>query len=718
MAGFVAFALVAGGAYYLARIPLPRAPALSQTSFVYDANGGLLASLSAGQNRVDVTLHQVPEVLVGAVVSTEDRHFFTEGALNPLSTARALLADLGGGSLQGGSTITQQYVKNTYTTAQRTLARKLKEAVLAEKVDRKYTKDQILEKYLNTIYFGRGAYGVEAASQTYFGVDVGRLDLAQASLLAGLISDPEGDDPAHNPAGAEARQAVVLAAMRRDGRISPADVRAVEATPMSTYVRPPTSGAGTKVNQASGQAFFVEAVRRQLVRQYGAATVYGGGLRVTTTLDPALQADAYRALYQAPGSLDPAHGDPSAALVSVDDQGNVRALVGGQDYSALQVDLALGRQGGGSGRQAGSTFKAFLLAELVKEGYSVESEVLAPPELVVAHGNSDGSPWTVRNFDGEAPGGALSIVDATAASVNTVFAQLVERIGPAALEQMAVQLGIDPAEVGSYPALVLGAAAVSPLEMAGAYSTFAAGGVHHAPTLITKVTTAGGQPLAWPHPAPTTVVDAHTDAVVDYTLQQVVLSGTGQAASSVGVPLAGKTGTTDNSTDAWFIGYTPALTTAVWMGYPSGSKPLTNFRGYSSVQGGTIPTELFSAYLASALASEPSLGGAPFPSPGSLGGRYLDITPASEPGVAFPQGLGTTTTAVAPATTSTSSPTGSSTTSSTVPGARPGTTVVAPPTGTTVPPAPQPPPPATSPTTLPPTTAAAPPTSVPSTPQR
>ncbi len=647
--------MLAAGLFYLARMPLPKAPPLAQTTMVFDAAGNQVASFNAGEDRVDVSLRQVPQVLIDAVVSTEDRHFFTEGALNPLSTLRALWTDLRGGSLQGGSTITQQYVKNTYTGAQRTLTRKIKEAIIAEKVDRRLTKDQILQAYLNTIYFGRGAYGVEAASEAYFGENVSRLGLPQASLLAGLIRDPEGDDPAHDAAAAEARQATVLAAMVRNGKITPAQAAQVEATPMATYVKlTPPATTGITYDGVAGDQYFLDYVRQLLIQRFGAAEVFGGGLRVYTTLDPSLQREAYDAVYDSPGSLDPARGDPAGALVAVDDQGRVKALVGGQDYATSQVDLALGRLGGGSGRQAGSTFKAFLLAQLVKDGYSVESQVPAPPEVVVAHGNSNGTPWVVKNFESESFGQPISVVDATALSVNTVFAQLVEKVGPAALEHMAVECGIAPSELGAYPSLTLGSADVSPLEMASGYSTFAAGGLHWAPTFITRVTTASGKVLPWPATTPNRVLTPEQTAVVDYTLQQVVLRGTGTAASAAGVPVAGKTGTTDQSTDAWFVGYTPTLTTAVWMGYPQGSRPLANFRGYPSIEGGTIPAQIFARFLGAAVHTSPRWGGADFPAPYSLGGTYLYFTPADEPQILFPMGLGTTTT-----TTTTTAPTSS-----------------------------------------------------------
>ena len=267
------------GVYGLSRIPLPAAKPLQQTTFVYDSKGNVLASFSE-QNRVAVSLDEVPPVLIDAVVSTEDRHFFTEGALNPVSMVRAAISDLSGsGSLQGASTITQQYVKQTYLSSQRTLTRKIKEAALSIRLSRAQSKDQILEGYLNTIYWGRGAYGVEAASQAYFGVNVGKLDLPEAALLAGLIREPDSADPAHDPDLARMNQSDTLKAMVRDGRITQAEAKAAEAIPFSRYVISPTSTSGVLSSSANSDAYFVEAVRQQLYAKYGAQMVDGGGLQ-------------------------------------------------------------------------------------------------------------------------------------------------------------------------------------------------------------------------------------------------------------------------------------------------------------------------------------------------------------------------------------------------------------------------------------------------------
>jgi membrane peptidoglycan carboxypeptidase len=635
----IAAAVPSGGLYALTQVPLPPAKPLAQTTFVYDATGHLLASFSE-QNRVNVTLKQVAPIAVEAVVSTEDRHFFSEGALNPISIVRAAINDLSGStSLQGASTITQQYVKQTYLSSQRTLSRKIKEAALAIRVSRTESKDAILQNYLNTIYWGRGAYGIEAAARSYFDVHASQLNLAESALLAGMIREPDLADPLRNPAVARQNQKDSLLALVRDRRITEAQASAAAAIPFTQYVKPPSSKA-----ENGDQAYFIEAVREQLIAKYGAAEVDAGGLRVTTTLDPALQKAAYNAIY-GPGRLDPAAGTPSGALVALDNNGEVRALVGGQNYFTSSVDLALGAAGGGGGRQAGSTFKAFMLAELLKLGYSPESAFPAPPELVIPHGNSDGSAWVVKNFEGESPSPELSLVDATAYSVNTVYAQVVDKLGAANLDSMAAQLGIRPSELGDFPSEVLGSDEVSPLEMAAAYATFAAGGVYHSPVFVTRVTDSSGHNLPLPVPSVSRqVLTSQQAAEESYVLQQVVLRGTGTAAGGVGSAVAGKTGTTDNSANAWFIGYTPNLTAAVWMGYAN------SFRPMYGIQGGTVPAELWHDFMSAAISLEPQWAGT-FPSVYSLSGSVLE--PPSASSLEFPLGMGTTSTTVAPSTTTT-----------------------------------------------------------------
>jgi penicillin-binding protein 1A len=635
--------LIIAGAAYLWFMPFPAANPQPQATVVYDSSGHVLATFSE-QFRVDVPLRKVPAVVVNAVVSTEDRHFFTEGAVNPVSIGRAAITDLSGHGLQGGSTITQQYVKQMYLSPSRTVVRKFEEIVLAVRLSQKDSKKQILQGYLNTIYWGRGAYGVEAASRVYFGKDVSRLGLPEASLLAALIRDPEAADPALNPSLARQQQTETLKAMVRDKKITPAQAAVVEKTPFSAYVLPPPSQVSKVQASTMGNDYFLSAVRQELYAKYGRQVVDGGGLRVTTTFDPTLQREAYGTVYgHNSQALNPAAGDPSAAIVSLDDYGNVKALVGGQNYSASSVDLALGKAGGGSGRQAGSTFKAFMLAALIKDGYSVRSVLPAPPKVIVPGGDINGKPWAVTNYEGEATAPQMNLIDATAKSVNTVYAQVVAKLGARRLDSMAEAMGISPAELpAAFDSQVLGSADVSPLEMAAGYSTLADGGVYHTPILVTKVTTASGRRLPLPiTPQSRRVLTPEQAATATYVLQQVVANGTGTAAGGVGSQVAGKTGTTQNAGDAWFIGYTPKLTTAIWMGYANAEKSMDGFRGLGSVAGGTLPAEFWHKYMLQALTSYPQYRGS-FPAAGSLAGKPLvpfalngDVvevgTPASNP---------------------------------------------------------------------------------------
>jgi membrane peptidoglycan carboxypeptidase len=679
------FSLIAVLLYNISQSPLPAAAPLAQTSYLLDDAGHPLAAYG-DQSRVEVPYSQIPAVVVNAVVSTEDRHFFTEGAINPISILRAVIADAQGGSnLQGASTITQQYVKNVYLSSERTVGRKLQEVNLAIKLGHRETKQQILDGYLNTIYLGRGAYGIEAAAQAYFGKDVSQLNLADASLLAGLIREPDNANPSTDPALARQHQTETLNDMIRDRKITRSQAAAVEAVPFSRYVLPPSKAAPQgPLENVPGDGYFLAAVYNQLVATYGSTLVNQGGLRVTTTLNPTLQAEAYNSIYgNNPPQLNPsANGDPSGSLVSMDNSGAVLAMVGGQDYNSSQVNLALGTAGGGSGRQPGSTFKAFMLAELLKEGYTPDSLFSAPGELIVPHGNANGTPWTVTNFEGEASSTQLSVVQATAESINTIYAQIVEKLGPQNLDKMAEECGISPAELaGAFPSQVLGSADVSPLEMTAAYNTFSDNGVYNAPLLFTKVTTSTGKVLPLPARAQGRVVlSPQQDAELDKVLQQVVLdpNGTGGAAGGIGTPIAGKTGTTDNSANAWFIGYTPHVTTAVWMGYASGNIPMVNFRGSKSIQGGGIPAQLWHDYMAQAVRAAPQLGG-PFPVVYNYTGNVLQ--PPDPSTLQFVQNAPTTTsTTVGP-----NSPTGNSGGSGPFAGSSTPTVPTTTPTATTVP---------------------------------
>jgi len=587
-------------AWYVSKVPIPPEVPRMATTTVMAADGTRLASLDGGQDRVPVALNKVPKVVRDAVLAAEDRKFYDHGGIDPFGIARATWADLRSkGARQGGSTITQQYVKNAYVGGDRSAARKAREAIIAVKLEQRLSKDQILERYLNAIYLGRGAYGVEAASKAWFGRSVTDIGPNEATYLAALIRSPETTavDKKANAKVAEQRRESVVAAMLGSGTLDQAQAAMVRATPIQTYVVNRTDRPATITNTDVGIEYVIDEVRRQLVSRYTERVALGGGLRVTLTLDLERQKQAYDSVY---GPLLPAlrKDEPGGALVSIDEKGRIVALVGGRSHTESEVNLALGRLGGGSGRQPGSTFKPFLLADVVESGYSVESTFPAPSKYVWK-GGENGSDYEVQNYEGRGFGGQLNLIDATRMSVNTVYAQVAEAVGPQRLVERAGALGIT-SPMAPDASLVLGTAQVSPLEMASAYSTLARGGTRIPPQLVAKVTDADGRVLesGQPSDGATRAVRKDTADVVTEVLRQVVDKGTGTAAG-LDRPVAGKTGTTNNSTDAWFVGYTasPRLTTAVWMGWPEdGSLPMSSVRG-RAVSGGGIPAQIWQKFM-------------------------------------------------------------------------------------------------------------------------
>ena len=613
--GLLTLTGLAGAAWVIAQVPLPPEAPQAQTSVIYDATGAEIATLHGAENRYPVTLDQVPEVVQQAVVSAEDRKFFDHGGIDPIGLARATWADIRRkGATQGGSTITQQYVKNTYVGSDPTLWRKLREAVISVKLERKLDKRQILERYLNAVYFGRGAYGVQAASQAYFDKDVAQLGLKEAAYLAGLIRLPS-TDVADDPALASELRSIVLAAMVRDGVVTPEQGAEVEGVPLDRYVVAYAQADTTVALQGAGAEYFVEYVQRELSLLYPEDMVLRGGLRVYTSLDPVVQRQAYDAVY---GVLD-REDDPAGALVSLDREGRVVAMVGGRDYSQSQVNLAVGADGGGSGRQAGSTFKPFVLAEIVKEGYSLESAFPGPAKIVLPRADK-GTDWEVENYEKESYG-TINLVEATADSVNTVYAQLITALGPDGpqkVAEMARQLGVR-SPLSPEVSIALGTLDVSVLEMAGAYHTFAREGMRFDPRVITKIT-AGNSVLLEDRPKPERVLDRAQAEKVNYVLEQVVDRGSGERAQVRNTRVWGKTGTSDNNTDAWFVGYTRKLTTAVWMGYPEGAKEMVDVQGVRAVNGGSLPAEIFRRFMDKAGANNDGDQAATVP---DLGGRTL-----------------------------------------------------------------------------------------------
>jgi penicillin-binding protein 1A len=666
--GLGTVAAVGGVASVVFNISLPPEDPLRQTSFVCAADvttacgpENAIATFSAEEDRINVRLEEVPQVVVDAVLATEDRDFFEHGGIDPVGIARALYNDLRGrGVQQGGSTITQQYVKNVYLSSERSITRKVKEAVLAVKVERELDKEEILERYLNTIYFGRGAYGVGAASRAYFGKDVREIGLPEAAYLAGLIRAPEAADAQVDPQEATRRRGTALTAMAEEGMITEEQRAAADATPWEGHVVARRDRSKLDISaelESIGGAYFIEEVRQQVEQKYGAGVLYGGGLRIYVTLDPKMQRDAWEAVTS---TLDEP-GDPAAALVAVDDRGYVRAMVGGTDYEAQRVNYAMGSEGGGSGRGAGSSFKPFVLATAVREGISLNSKFNAPAKIVLPRANA-GKDWEVNNY-GDAEQGVLDLVDATRVSSNTAYAQLMLEVGPEDVVETARRMGVR-SDLQPVNALALGSEGVSPLDMAVGFSTLANRGIHNEAELIARIEQVDEDGdvvlIEEANPSGDRVLDEEEADQVTHALRQVVTSGTGQSAG-FGKPAAGKTGTTSNNKDAWFVGYVPKLTAAVWMGYPDvdpddAEVPLMDDVHGIEVTGGSLPAQIWNRFMRNATEDLET---------GSF------VTPKRFPGKVLNPALVLTDTSSTSSSSSVPPDDGSSTSSST-PGGQPG----------------------------------------------
>jgi penicillin-binding protein 1A len=593
------------------RIPAARVPL--QQLVIDDARGVQIATIVTGRPEERLALNEIAPIAREAVVAAEDRRFYEHSGVDPVGVGRAVWRALRSGSVrQGGSTITQQYVKNVYVGNEASLRRKLREAALAVRLEQRLSKDEILERYLNTVYFGRGAYGIGPASDAYFGVSAADLSLAQAAYLAALIRGPESTDATRDPERARFRRSSVLTALRETGVISDAERVAAEAVPLvgegGVLARTTPRGGVRYAAADAGVEFFVDYVRRELVNSYGANVVGRRGLRVRTTLDLRVQRSARDAAYA--GALaDP--DAPSAAAVVLDSDGRVRAMVGGRSWAASQVNLAVGRGFGGRGRAAGSSFKPFALAAALEAGKTLDDTEEGPATAVFEGAGAGGGPWNVRNYGGKAYG-TLTLRDATALSANTAFASLIldSGVGVSRVIDAASRAGI-VSEIPKFPSLVLGTAAVSPLEMADAYLSFADGGERRSTSSILSVVDAAGKALTVDSPNRQRAFEPTVVAAVDEALQAVVSRGTGTAAARPGVTVAGKTGTTSSFRDAWFVGYTkgPCCVISVWVGYPEGDRAMTDVAGTGPVTGGGLPAKIFAKTLdaaRAALAAEPA----------------------------------------------------------------------------------------------------------------
>jgi penicillin-binding protein 1A len=654
--GLLALLAVAGfggAAYVFSNCKLSdlKSPGTNSNSFIYAANGSLLGSIPAEENREAIPRSEMSPWLAKATVAIEDRRFYHHGGIDPRGIARAFWKDVTAGKVvQGGSTITQQLVRNLYLSQEQTTDRKLKEICLANKLAGVWTKNRILTEYMNQVYYGSHAYGVEAAAQTYFSEPAKDLKLAQAALLAGLPQAPSDYDPFLNQRIAVERRNEVLAAMLKNGDITPRQFAVASKQKVKLK-------AGTLYTRIR-EPYFFSYVRDELIAQYGAATVRTGGLRVYTTIDPRLQRAAERAVRD----TLPYKSDPAAAVVSIDPRnGAIRAMTAvtpGKNGNQFNL-VAQAR------RQAGSTFKTFVLAAAIAQGINPEtSTYVSGPFHYQPY--PDSVPWDVHTYD-DTYTGPTTIERALLRSDNSVFAQLTLDVGPENVAAMARRLGVRESKLddnGTFvPSIGLGAMPVSPLEMASAYATLAAGGIYSKPISILRVQLPSGaidKDSGWGKPDRVRVIDDGVAAEVTKILGENIRYGTA-AAADIGRPDAAKTGTTENHADAWLCGYTPNLSTTVWMGYPQAEIPMLSVHGIS-VTGGSFPAQIWHLYMENALAQVRPFE---FPQPKHLpvykafvrgdsaiaGGYYPTTTTDSTTTATTSSGstaAGTTTTAVAP----------------------------------------------------------------------
>jgi len=590
--GSFCFGMLTAVAGELPSLEPERLQKYERDGYIYASNGKtVLTVLRGSESRVLVKTGEIAPIMRQAIVAIEDKRFWEHPGVDLRGIARAALADLREQELiQGGSTITQQFVKNAAGEREQSIGRKVREAALAWQLTQRWSKAKILTAYLNTIYFGNGAYGVQQAAETYFHHGAKRLTLPEAALLAGIPADPSRWDPVTNPIGAKLRRRVVLRQMREQGLITRAQYRSAALSPLPSRER-------VRLPGIEGPAqYFVNYVKQQLVDEYGSATVFGGGLRVVSSIDLKLQQFGREAISKwltRPES-------PSAALVAMDPRtGRMLVMVGGNNYRKSQFNLAVQGQ-----RQPGSSFKPFVLAAALEEGLAPSTQFVSRP-LTISLGDRV---WSVENYE-KTYLGSIDLEAATIHSDNAVYAELTQLVTPARIVQVARRLGIR-SDLEPYFSIGLGAQAVNPLEMARAFSAFAREGLRidgslfgNRPRAVLSVQQGSGGKIRKNRVVPRPVLSRRTAGVVNDLLQRVVEEGTGKrAALPDGRPVAGKTGTTENYGDGWFVGYTPQLVAAVWVGDPERLRPmLTDFRG-EPVAGGTYPALIWKSFMERALA--------------------------------------------------------------------------------------------------------------------
>lgn len=550
------------------------------SSQIYDVHGNLITTVHATENRLPVKLSQVPKDLQNAFIATEDNRFYSHHGVDPIGIMRAIWVNIAhDGVAEGGSTITQQLARNAFLTQDRTLKRKIMEAMLAIRIEQYYTKQEILEMYLNQIYFGQGAYGVQAAAHVYFGKNVQDLDLAQSAMLAGLPQSPNYYSPLTNYKAGKARQAVVLGQMVKYDYIDQATADKAKDEDLGLREK---SEAAHSDNNAS---YFIDYVISEIAEKYGDDAVYKDGLKIYTTIDMKAQDAAVQAMHNLPNFYTDDKGltQPQGALIAINPHnGYIVAMVGGRgDDSFNRAVLAE--------RQPGSAFKPFVYLAAIQDGMT--------PGTVMDDKKIEFNGWSPKNYEGTYSG-QMTLHYALQHSVNTIAVQLADAVGMRKVLNLASSLGIttlDDSKDNNLAAALGGLTnGVKPIDMAVAYGTLANGGVKVKPVAITKIVDRNGQVVEENSTEEQRVVDPKYAYVITNMLESVMSGGTGGGAS-IGRPAAGKTGTTDESKDAWFVGYTPDLVAAVWMGDDYGIETL------DGITGGTVPAVIWRDFMSQAL---------------------------------------------------------------------------------------------------------------------
>ena len=621
---FVISSFIFTYAYFTVGIPDPKAFVNSQSTIIQYADGTELGRIGS-ENRTIVPLAKIPLNLRHAVLAAEDRNFYSEHAFSPQGLARAIfdnIKSLGNGG--GGSTITQQYAKTAFLTPERSIQRKIKEIVIAIKLEQQQSKDQILENYLNTIWFGRGSYGVQTAAQTYFGRSVGQLTIAQDAMLASILRSPNyyGPSYADGLARLKARWQYVIDGMVKTGWLDAAKAKTLKFPTIAPKV---TSGA-----LAGPKGYLISYVSAELLKLgFTDSQLQVGGLVVKTTLEARAQSAAQDAVTKRIPANAPA--DLRVALVSIrPGTGEIVAMYGGRDYLQSQLNNATQ-----STTQAGSTFKPFALIAALENGISLQSTWLGSSPAVYDDPNAQ-TIYSVYNYSNE-QFGSINLLDATAHSVNTVFVPLGMKAGLQNVVDVARRAGIpNSIEMFATPSVSLGVASPHVIDVAAAYATFASQGIYAKPFMVKEVLGANQGVLYESRIAAQQVFSSQVMADLTYALQGVVKYGTGGAAANgLGRPAAGKTGTTSDNASAWFNGYTPQLATSVALFRNDATQTLNGIGGLRAVTGGTYPAMIWNSYTKVALKGQPIIA---FPAPANLGGTeptdFSTAVPTLDPSLA------------------------------------------------------------------------------------